>query len=129
MRIILPLPPTDNNLRLPKVVKRRAQLCPTKDYLSWKKKALEEWNGYAASMKLPFYEPSFEQQLCFDYWLFKANNRTDSQNFEKALRDFLTGKLYTDDKHVVLRLKMPVRVDKIRPRVELSLAPKVYLHP
>jgi Holliday junction resolvase RusA-like endonuclease len=97
--------------------------------VAWKRKAEDEWEVYAKSVSLPFFEPTFNTQYCFQYWLFKANNRTDSQNFEKALRDFLTGKLYTDDKHVVIRLKLPVRVDRDRPRIELELTPKIYLHP
>ena len=97
-KLILPLPPTDNQLRMPCIRKRRAILVPTPAYCDWKEKCKD------LCQNLPYYEPSLESQLLFQYWLYKPNDRSDSQNYEKALRDLLTGKLYKDDKHIILSL-------------------------
>jgi len=131
MMVILPLPPTDNNLRLPKRGKGRfAQMYQTSVYTQWKEIAGYIWDEFASFNKLscPVFAPCLEEQFSFTYKLFKASDRADSQNFEKALRDFLSGRLYTDDRHVVLSLEMPVALDPSDPRIELCLTPTRFIY-
>lgn len=124
------LPPTDNQCRLPRIVKGKPAMFPTKDYTDWKDKAKQEWNDFVdvclKGATFPLYEPALNNQLSFDYRLFKDSDRTDNMNRTKPLTDFFHGKLFNDDRHVKLNLLLPVKIDKINPRIEVCLIPTVY---
>ena len=47
--LTLPLPPTDNNCRLPRVVKGKANMFPSKAYTEWKQLAELEWQVFLSS--------------------------------------------------------------------------------
>lgn len=137
--LILPLPPTDNNCRLPRVVKGKANMFPSKAYTKWKQLAELEWQVFLSSAiinnrkdneitpyLLPLYKPDIRNQYCFDYRVYKDSDRTDNMNRGKPLQDFFHGKLYHDDRHVKLNLLLPVSIDKTSPRIEICLCPTIY---
>lgn len=115
MRIVLPLPPTDNR----RLGVFRGKLLSTKEYRQWTQKANIVWNGRYKVKKMD--EPAFEKQVAYKYWLYLPNKRTDIGNYTKATKDFLKGRLYTDDKWVDMHLQLPVEIDKQNPRIEIEI--------
>lgn len=151
MILTLPLPPTDNSTRIPiltscapylanvqgkkKMVNVRPQVINSQAYRDWKKEAEKAWQAFLTDLNTTYCQDwqidnaNKYNQYEYSYQLFKADDRKDSQNFEKALRDFLSGRVYTDDRNVKLDLQMPVEIDKLNPRIELNLEPQIYSTP
>ena len=131
-KITLPLPPTDNRLRMPVKRGKNAQLVKTSEYRQWGQDAAIAWEEWARlnDWRL-LYLPTEEQQLEFKYQLFLPNRRTDIGNYTKAIADFLGGnkteaqRLFSDDHWIVLRLAAPVTLDKANPRVEIDPVPSI----
>lgn len=112
MNLILPLPPTDNNLRSIATYLRPVQLVKTSVYRSWEKKATEAFLSWQKDGGDTFLDPSYQNQIKIPYSLILSNKRSDISNYEKALKDFLSKKIYKDDKWIKLDLNMPVIVNK-----------------
>ncbi len=128
--LILPLPPTDNRRLMPYIIGRGPRLLPTSEFNAWKVKANMVWQAYKLQcykdgIQLELVEPSLSMQYIYKYKLFKKDDRTDDQNFEKALKDFLEGRVYKDDRHVRLELVGLVEIDKVNPRIEFDLVPHI----
>lgn len=130
MILTLPLPPTDNTLKKPSILRGKPNLYPTQEYNLWKKQAEKAWLLFVLEVEKTLGQhwqidvPSKYNQYEYSYRLYKADDRKDSQNFEKALRDFLSGRVYVDDRHVKLDLVMPVEIDKHNPRIEIDFCPE-----
>lgn len=127
--IVLPLPPTDNRLRMPVARGRKVSLIKTPEYRAWSESAAIDWEIWQRDNPgfQPF-TPDKNRQHEFTYQLFLKDWRTDIFNYNKAIADFLggnkeTARLFTDDHYVALRLILPVKVDKGNPRVEISPIP------
>jgi len=116
MILTLPLPPTDNQLRIPVRRGRSGQLIKSQIYRAWEHKAQIAWRQHCEWRNFCgigfIYAPTYEKQLQFKYELHLSDKRKDCSNFTKALQDFLKGKLWTDDKWVSLSLITPVVVVK-----------------
>lgn len=116
MKLTLPLPPTDNQLRIPVQRGRSVQLVKSPAYRAWEHAAGAVWceyTGFWDDRQCGFmYVPTYEKQLQLKYELHLADKRKDCSNFTKALHDFLKGRLWTDDKWVSLSLITPVVVVK-----------------
>lgn len=131
--LTLPLPPTDNRCRAPMCRRGQASMYKTPEYREWTSIAAGIWNSYLDALNdyteipEPLWEPEYHRQMDFTYVLSKNNNRADSQNFEKAIRDFFSTRVYSDDKHVKVDLERPcivtpgksptVVIDVLRPYV------------
>jgi len=126
--LILPLPPTDNRLRMP----ARGRLVKTPEYRQWVKDADVEWKLWRRSHpRFTPYRPCKSKQMEFQFYLHLPSWRTDLGNYTKALADFLGGnknekRLFTDDHYISMRLILPVETDKDNPRVEVCPFPDVY---
>lgn len=119
----LPLPPTDNRRLMPN---RQGRLILTTEYRKWKLTSedlfYEQRSGlFKKNAPVPFFEPSYDDQLCIDYSLTLPDKRTDIGNYEKALKDFYKGKIYKDDKWVKFNLILPVKVDKENPNATIYI--------
>jgi len=127
-KIILPIPPTDNSLRIP----ARGRLVKSKVYREWNENAEIYWLQWIRSHPdfVP-YAPTKQRQMEFQYCLYLPSWRSDINNYVKALNDFLGGnkttpRLFEDDHFVSLRLILPVEVDRENPRVEICPYPDNY---
>lgn len=118
MRIILPLPPTDNRLRVS--ARYSGRLVNTSQYRSWLSKSEELWFWKYSHCITPL-QADFAHQVKIPYQLFLKDKRSDISNYEKATKDFLTKRLYDDDKWVSLDLQLPVEIDKLNPRLEIII--------
>jgi hypothetical protein len=134
-RLILPLPPTDNNCRIPIINRGKPELIKSKEYRDWGQKAELAWLQYIKQLQADGFvfdlnnldEPSDKIRCEYNYYLFKKSNNADDQTYEKATKDFLSGKLYTDDRYVKLNLvHSQVEVDKNNPRIEIDIKPKLH---
>lgn len=145
-RLILPLPPTDNNLRIP-ILKKctayyskqlkmyvnfRPEIIKSEDYRNWEKLAEKAWSDWINQLKRDGYiideeqldKPTDKIRHEYNYFLFKKSNNADDATYHKALADFLTGRLYKDDRFVKLNLvHSQVQVDKDNPRIEIDVMP------
>lgn len=127
--ITLPIPPTDNRLKMPIIRDRKPLLIKTSEYRDWDKKAQVHWRKWQReNAAFQPYEPTQGNQLEFAYSLFLPSWRTDIFNYNKAIADFLGGnktnaRLFTDDHYISLRLLLPVKVDKLNPRIEIHPVP------
>lgn len=73
------------------------------------------------------YRPSYEQQMRFRMELRLENKRRDISNFTKALKDYLTGKLWVSDKWVDLEIQLPVIViTGQKEQVIIQTTPTIY---
>lgn len=129
-KLVLPLPPTDNRLRMPVKRGRIVQLIKTNEYRDWGEQAHRHWQNWLSQHpRFTPYSPTKTEQLEFEYQLFLPNWRCDIFNFNKAIADFLGGnkeqpRLFADDHFIALRLLLPVEVDAKYPRLELNPLPK-----
>jgi Holliday junction resolvase RusA-like endonuclease len=113
MFLIIPLPPTDNQLRIPS----RGRLVKSKAYRDWETCADIYFNKFKKELKLnnkyiKLDEPSYEAQYRYKIKLNLSDKRKDISNFSKALKDWLKGKIYIEDKWVDLEIQLPVIVDR-----------------
>ncbi len=126
-RLILPLPPTDNRLRIP----ARNRLIKSPEYREWGEQAHRHWlNWQRQNPNFKPYNPSKKEQMEFEYQVFLPNWKSDIFNYNKAIADFLGGnkdtpRLFLDDHYVSLSLVLPVTVDAKHPRVEINPVPFV----
>jgi Holliday junction resolvase RusA-like endonuclease len=130
--IVLPLPPTDNRLRMPVLRGKKAFIIKTNEYREWGEQAHRHWQNWKRqNPKFKPYDPKQNEQLQFTYRLFLPSWRTDIFNYNKAIADFLGGgetkRLFTDDHYISLHLLLPVTVDKEHPRVEVCPNPTVFV--
>lgn len=114
--IVLPLPPTDNRLRT--IGWGTYKLVKSPEYRRWEEKCAHIWNDKYNFVSF-ITTPSYDNQIKICYRVFLDNKRKDIGNFEKALKDFLSKRLYPDDKWVVMDLLLPVTMDKENPRIEI----------
>lgn len=133
--LVLPLPPTDNELRIPVLVKAKGrrgfapQIIKSPEYRDWEEEAEKVWKEWVKmvlgdGIPVTIDEPSDKIRFEYNYFLYKKSNNADDQNYEKSLRDFLSGKLYTDDRYVKLNLvHSRVEIDKENPRISLDVNP------
>jgi len=124
--LTLPLPPTDNQLRIPV----RGRLIKSSEYRVWEAIAQNEWRKFERFTNYVPLEPSYNQQMKFIMVLHLATQRRDISNFTKALKDFLTGRLYKSDKWVIMEPELPVNVTPgIDEVVEIHTTPVIYTVP
>ncbi len=127
MILKVPLPPTDNNLRIPIIANGRPKIISSTEYVKWKVKVDKIWLRFVYDLKVngkrwKLDNPTYEEQLTYKYKLYVDNKCKDIQNFEKALKDFMSKRVYKDDKWVKIDLQLPVEVDPNNPRVEIEIA-------
>lgn len=118
--IRLPIPPTDNQLRIPV----RGRLIKSAEYRAW-----EELATYTIGSGLPkeMYHPTYERQMRFNIALCLADKRRDISNFTKACKDYLTGRLWDSDKWVDLHIELPVLVVSGRyEEIVVDTTPTIY---
>ncbi len=129
MILTLPLPPTDNNLRIPTARGGKAGMVKSKVYRYWENQCHCEWFKFQEKLldnqKWQLDVPTFERQHVYQIKIFMASKRTDISNFTKALKDWCKGNVYTEDKWVDFHIQMPVQIDKDNPRVEIFLEPLI----
>lgn len=122
--LVLPLPPTDNYLRMPVVFRGRASLILTKEYRAWKKQLEVLWLQWTrANSDFQLYKVSADFFLKFEYQIFLASWTKDAQNHEKALRDGLEGLLFVNDRYVYIQAQGRPEIDKKDPRIVLDPNP------
>jgi Holliday junction resolvase RusA-like endonuclease len=136
MIIALPLPPTDNFLRQPVIRAGRSrassalnirssygrqhvEMILTGQYRKWKEKCSRKWDK--SYMHIPMLYPTYENQISIKYKIIMDSKRKDISNFEKAIKDFLSKRLYPDDKWVKMDLILPVTVDKDKAGIEIFI--------
>lgn len=124
MILTLTLPPTDNQLR----GVMNGTMLKTRQYREWENTAAMEFLQYKQLTKV--YNPTYEKQMRFKMKLNLSNKRRDISNFTKAIKDFLTSRLWIDDKWVDLDIQMPVIVDPklLYETVEIETVPQIYTH-
>ena len=83
------------------------------EYTNWKAICEVKWLQYSRANRGFWSKDTPTKTLQFQYnmEIFLKDYRKDISNFEKAILDFLKGKLFTDDHFVKLNLKMPVLAD------------------
>ena len=132
MILTLPLPPTDNNLRVPTARGGKAGMVKSKVYRDLEQQADIAWTNHGLYNKIMIFwqpdKPTFEAQHVYQIKIFMASKRTDISNFTKALKDWCKGNVYTEDKWVDFHIQMPVQIDKDNPRVEIFLEPIIITH-
>lgn len=122
--LVLPLPPTDNRLRMPVKFKGHVRLILTPEYRDWKKELELIWLQWAEENRdFKPYKVSANFFLCFGYKIFLGSWAKDAQNHEKAMRDGLEGMLYTNDRYVYIQAVGKPEIDKLNPRIVLDPNP------
>ena len=122
MTITLPLPPSKNNLRYSNHTK-------TAQYRKFESQSDMIWirDGFNSHSLL---NPTYDNQMLFDIRIYLKDLRSDPENYFEALRDWLKGKLYSDDKWVFFQIvNLPLEVDKHNPRIEINLSPRIFSKP
>lgn len=111
-KFVLPFPPSINGLYGGGSKQRRF---PSKQYKEWLKKC-------------PSLAPVMLDKVEIRYFYYFPDQRErDSQNYEKAITDFLVnnGVLVNDSwKNINLMTFIPMGVDKLNPRVEIEITQK-----
>ena len=129
--ITLPLPPTDNSLKIPVIRHKRGgkshpYLVSTSAYKNYKKAFKVDWEiWHRQNPDFKLYEPNKDCFLAFTFTVYMKTWQTDAQNYCKALRDVLSGNLYKDDRYtyVLPTLNCPPQIDKNNPRIILDPNP------
>ena len=124
MIITLPLPPTDNRRLI--FARYQGRMVSSTEYRRWFENCEIKWIVEYRDLK-PL-KPSFENQITIPYKLYQKDKRSDIQNYEKSLKDFLSKRLYSDDKYIKLDLILPVTIDKANPRVEIDFGCKLEIN-
>lgn len=119
MKIVLPLPPSDNRRFLIVNHSRHARLALSNEHRTYKN-IIVPFAMLKYKKEITIYKPTFEKQLFIAYQVFLPDKRRDGSNCEKVLKDSLKGILYDDDKWVNL-LAVKVEIDKDNPRIELTV--------
>jgi len=111
--LILPLPPSNNQLRIPTNRGGFVSLIKSQECRDWEEICGVKWLEYSRANRGFWSKDTPTKTLQFKYnmEIFLKDYRKDISNFEKAILDFLKGKLFTDDHFVKLNLKMPVLAD------------------
>ena len=115
LKIVLPLPPTDNRRLI--WSPRMKRFISSKEYRNWVKRCDLIFSSKYKILEMD--DPTYGFQIQYVYKIFLPDKRTDIGNYSKAIKDFLKGRLYTDDHWVDLALDLPVQIDKENPRVEI----------
>lgn len=116
MKIILPLPVSDNERLIPSWNNRR--LVNSSKYRNYRLTA-----GYEARQQWgnkPLIEPTFENPLTIVIKCFLKDKRRDAHDCLKGLLDILKGVVFTDDKWVLPVFTRSV-IDENNPRVEIEI--------
>ena len=124
--VVLPLPPTDNRLRMPVRFGKGSRLVLTKDYRAWKEDLEITWLQWAGeNRRFRPHKGSSKKFLLFQYQIFLPSWQSDAQNYEKALRDGLEGYLFENDRYVYIQAVAAPVIDKYNARVVLNPNPKI----
>lgn len=105
----------DNHKHIPVIQKGRARLILSSEYREKKQMAearfMAQWRGPKLSGELKLHARCFFPDL----------RKRDSGNYRKAICDSLSGIAYTDDSQLVSETWEKAEIDRINPRIEITL--------
>jgi Holliday junction resolvase RusA-like endonuclease len=122
MKIILPLPPSDNERLI--IAWNQRRMIASKKYRDYKK--IVEKIVFPLIMEQyrvvgTVFNPTFENQLTINIKFYLKDKRRDATDMLKCLLDALKDILYPDDKWVVPLIHYPYFIDKDNPRLEITI--------
>lgn len=120
IKIIIPLPPSDNERLIPSWRSRRLIL--SSKYRSYKQEiAKTVYVQMREQGKMIPFETSFDKQLKIYVTFYLKNKRRDAMDMFKCMLDSMSDILYDTDKWVVPQISFPYKIDSVNPRVELTV--------
>ena len=124
--LTLPIPPSNNQLRIPINRGNHPELIKSQSYRDWETLAHYKFVSFRNKFGVVIDTASYNLQYQYKVRIFVKDKRKDISNFDKAILDFMKGRVFTDDKWVSLSIQMPVLVDSKNPRVEIDLNPEIF---
>lgn len=120
IKLILPLPPSDNERLIVMWQQRRFILSNKyrkyKDYIA-RNALVQKYNQKVYEM----FKPTYENQLRMYMQFYLKDKRRDAVDMLKCLLDSMKDVIYKDDKWVIPLISYPHIIDSRDPRIELTI--------
>jgi protein involved in sex pheromone biosynthesis len=97
-------------------------------YRKWMVEAGTKISAWCLANDWKILEPSYEEQYEFDVEIFQKEKLADFTNYVKAIKDVLSGGIYTDDRWVGMHIQMPVQLVSSPGVVIIDLNYRIYRH-